>query len=115
MATKPQQRPQGHSCRSTWQGKRPCRAVPPLCLLWHWQGKRDQPGKKQGADGSQHGWGGGLWCLASLESQHGSRDRGKSVAWTTPIDPPMEKSGQKPAMEVAGKAEEEIVQVKKQD
>lgn len=64
----------------------------------------------------QPAWlGGGLWCLASLEPQHGSRDRGKSVAWTTPINPPMEKSRQKPAMEVAGKAEEETVQVKKQD
>lgn len=55
--------------------------------------------------------GGGLWCLAPLESQHGR----ESVAPTAPIDTPMEKSGQKPAMELAGKAEEEIPQVKRQD
>lgn len=60
--TKPQQRPQGHKLGSTWQGKCPCRTVPRLCLLWRWQGKRDQAGKKQSADGSQHGWG---WAVVS--------------------------------------------------
>lgn len=57
--------------------------------------------------------GGGLGCPASLDSQHESRDRGKSVARTTPVDTPRERSGQKPTTEVSRKAEEEIVQVKK--
>lgn len=112
--TKPQQRPQGHSCRSTWQGKCPCRTVPPLCLLWRWQGKRDQPGKKQSAGGSQHGWGwAAVFCLTGVTAWE-QRQREKCCSDNS-IDTPREKSEQKPAIEVAGKAEEEIVQVKKQE
>lgn len=45
----------------------------------------------------------GVRYLAPLGVERGSRDRGKNVAQATLIVTAMKKSGQKPAIEVAGK------------
>lgn len=103
----------GHGCGSTWQGKCPCPC--PRCVCFG-VGKANETSQQRSRGQMAASMAGaGLGCLASLESQQDSRDRGKSVAWTTPINTPREKSGQKPARDVARKAEEEVMQVKKQD
>lgn len=108
--TKPQQTSQGHSCRSTWQGKCPCSTVPLLCLLWRWQGKRDQPGKTQRADGSQHGWGWvAVFCLTGVTARE-QRQREKCCSDNSNQHSQGEV-WEKASNKVAGKAEEEIVQV----